>query len=215
MHDSPATAIWMGLTLWGAACLGELRLLGQATYACALWAALFTLPLTYTVCRTALDALVAEGLALAAQVLGPGMPCPAPMFSLPGGLVCRLAAPSLQACCDAPCAPASSMLGCALGAGLACICRWDRHETAVMSQGQASAGLSGCVLGSAEHRGVAGLAGLAGLFMASLVSVSWVVKASVGALTCTGIVVWRCYAQPGGLGRLDKSFPEQSPREVI
>ena len=75
MHDSPATCVWAGLALWGVACLGELRLMGQATYACALWVSLFTLPLTYTICRTALDALVAEGLALAAQLLSPSMPC--------------------------------------------------------------------------------------------------------------------------------------------
>lgn len=60
-----------------------------------------------------------------------------------------------------------------------------------------------CVL--AEHRGVAGLAGLAGVFVASMVSASWVVKASIGATTCTAIICWRCYAQPGGLGRLERS----------
>lgn len=90
VHDSPATAVWTGLALWGIACLGELRLLGQATYACALWAALFSVPLTYTICRTALDALVAEGLALGAQVMGPGMPCLAHAYASVQGTRCSV-----------------------------------------------------------------------------------------------------------------------------
>ena len=64
--------MWLALALWGAACLGEVRLVGQASYACFLWVSLFALPPLYSTCRTALDALVGEGLALGAQFLNPG-----------------------------------------------------------------------------------------------------------------------------------------------
>lgn len=62
VHSSKASRVWLGLCLWLVICVGELGWVTQSSLALWLWTALFTLPGLYVTSRSALDALVDEGV---------------------------------------------------------------------------------------------------------------------------------------------------------
>ena len=118
-HDSAATQVWLALALWILACLGELRIVGQASFACLLWGSLFALPPLYSTCHLALDALVGEGLALSAHLLKPGVL----LFSWQPALCGSSSLSSLQAHL-ARCMPCASQQGSCCLQAIAQGCCW-------------------------------------------------------------------------------------------
>ena len=68
-HSTKGSRFWLGCCMWLVITLGELGWVSQASLAIYLWAGLFTAPLVYLTCRTALDALVDECFAFLLTVL--------------------------------------------------------------------------------------------------------------------------------------------------
>ena len=74
-HDSLGGSVWLGLALWSAACLGELRVFSQPSMLIVLWLAGFILPGVYVTCRSVLDSLVDEAFHFVASLLYDGELC--------------------------------------------------------------------------------------------------------------------------------------------